>query len=53
MRNGKRGLTVQALVVAALVSLAACQAWAADPWAVLEGKENAGMGKHIVLIAGD
>ena len=53
MHSGTRWRIVQALVVAALVALAASQARAADPWAVLEGKENAGMGKHIVLIAGD
>ena len=46
-----------ALSLTLLASLAiAPAAYSADvdpPWVVLEGKEGAGKGKHIVLISGD
>jgi len=51
-----RMIPLVGLLALAIVSLAgplATRAAAADPWAVLEGKEGPGKGKHIVLIAAD
>jgi hypothetical protein len=42
-----------ALVLLAAGCLWATRAAAGEPWAVLEGKEGPGKGKHIVLVAGD
>ena len=41
------------VALASLLGPLAGRAAAADPWAVLEGKEGPGKGKHIVLIAAD
>jgi hypothetical protein len=41
------------LALASLLGPLAGRTAAADPWAVLEGKEGSGKGKHIVLIAAD
>lgn len=37
----------------AVIPLLALPALAADPWVVLDGKDGAGKGKHIVLLSGD
>jgi type 1 glutamine amidotransferase len=41
------------LLAAALLSLVAGQARAADPWLTIDGSKGPGKGKHIVLISGD
>jgi len=47
----KHALMLGAL--ASFICLVGGPLMAADPWAVLEGKEGPGKGKHIVLVAGD
>jgi hypothetical protein len=45
--------TVRVLLLAAVVSVIARPAQAADPWVVYEGGDGPGKGKHIVLVSGD
>ena len=45
--------TVRVLLLAAVVSVIARPAQAADPWVVYEGGDGPGKGKHVVLISGD
>ena len=53
MNNAKYPIRLWTLVLVALACLSANLVKADNPWAVLEGKDGPGRGRHIVLIAGD
>jgi len=53
MSKTTHGVRFWVLAVVGLIGLSGNSAIAEDPWTVLEGKDGAGKGKHIVLLAGD